>query len=72
MRQGYLYAGFPEINTESIRVPGIVFHQLLQSPESCPPRYEETTFVQLPENMEIIQNIAPPAPAESGKLSASL
>ncbi len=45
----YLYAGFPEVDTEPIRVPGVVLHQLLQGPEGGASCYEEPALVQLPE-----------------------
>jgi hypothetical protein len=49
----YLYAGFPVVDTEPIRVPGVVLHQLLQSPEGGPPSNEEPSLVQLPELQKV-------------------
>lgn len=43
----YLYAGLPEVDAESVSVPGVVLHQLLQGPEGGPPGDEEPSLVQL-------------------------
>ena len=41
----YLYAGLPKVDAESVGVPGVVLHQLLQGSERGTPRDKESTLV---------------------------
>ena len=43
----YLYAGFPKVDAEPVRVSAVVLDQLLQAPERGAPRDEEPALIQL-------------------------
>ena len=52
-RGGFLHlsAGFPQVDTQSVSVPAVVIHQLLQGPECCSPRDEKSSLVQLADSV---------------------
>merc|ERR1719219_1597013 len=52
-RGGFLHlgAGLPQVDTETVSVPTVVVHQLLQGPESCSPGDEKSSLVQLPDSV---------------------
>ena len=43
----YLYAGLAQVDAQTVRVPAVVLHQLLQGAEGGAPRNKEPALVQL-------------------------
>merc|ERR1719219_2661825 len=52
-RGGFLHlgAGLPQVDTETVSVPAVVVHQLLQGPECCSPGDEKPSLVQLADSV---------------------
>ena len=53
----YLSTRRPKIDTQSIRISAIVFHQLLQRLECCSSSDKEATFIKLPDAI-VLDSIA--------------